>query len=261
MARRGVVGLGAVRQGRRGEAGKESVIQILAVVSITDIQKETAIKVIVMKSPATTVVISPINMQMAAFTIVGTAPLVQHKFSAKARAGIKDTQAAGTPGRNKKKREPKDFKQIYKDCMHISEDGWIGIPAPAFRSALISACRVAGFQMTRAKMSVFVEADGYDADEGTPLVRITKGEPREHESYARNETGVVDIRVRPMWREWQCVLRVKWDADQFTLTDISNLLVRAGVQSGVGEGRPDSKKSHGMGWGTFKIGNPVKNAA
>jgi hypothetical protein len=46
---------------------------------------------------------------------------------------------------------------------------------------------------------------------------------------------------------------VRFDADQFTLRDIANLLLRAGMQVGVGEGRPDSKKSCGMGWGTFEI--------
>jgi hypothetical protein len=46
---------------------------------------------------------------------------------------------------------------------------------------------------------------------------------------------------------------VVYDADQFTLEDVSNLLARAGMQVGIGEGRPDSKMSAGMGWGTFRI--------
>jgi hypothetical protein len=41
----------------------------------------------------------------------------------------------------------------------------------------------------------------------------------------------------------------------FSLDDISNLLMRVGLQVGLGEGRPDSKKSAGMGWGTFEISN------
>jgi hypothetical protein len=70
----------------------------------------------------------------------------------------------------------------------------------------------------------------------------------------RNETGVVDLRVRPMWREWEAVVRINFDADQFTLTDITNLLQRVGMQVGLGEGRPDSRKSAGLGWGTFQLG-------
>jgi len=34
---------------------------------------------------------------------------------------------------------------------------------------------------------------------------------------------------------------------------LTNLLARAGLQVGIGEGRPDSKNSAGMGWGLFQI--------
>lgn len=199
--------------------------------------------------------IAPPNMQTAVFRIEGTAPFVQHKFSAKARREIMEKQAGGQAAKNKKVRKPKDFDAEYNHCMHIAEEGWNGIPAASFRSAMIDACRLCGFQMTKAKLAVFVEADGLDADEGTPLVRIIEGEPERHEGYARNETGVVDIRVRPMWRHWVLSVRVRYDADQFGLADVTNLLMRAGEQVGIGEGRPNSKKSHGMGWGQFRISN------
>jgi hypothetical protein len=41
--------------------------------------------------------------------------------------------------------------------------------------------------------------------------------------------------------------------DQFTPEDVANLMARVGMQVGIGEGRPDSKNSAGMGWGLFKI--------
>jgi len=31
------------------------------------------------------------------------------------------------------------------------------------------------------------------------------------------------------------------------------LLARVGMQVGIGEGRPDSKNSAGMGWGLFEV--------
>jgi hypothetical protein len=194
------------------------------------------------------------NFQTAEFRIKGTSPFVQNKFSAKAKEEMKSKQEAGSTARKGKKREPKDFKKAYEQAKHISTKGWIGIPAPAFRNALVSACKVVGFQMTKAKLSVFVEADGFDKDDATPLVKITKGKPKYFESLVRLETGVADIRARPMWEPgWEAVVRIRFDADQFTLTDVSNLLMRAGMQVGLGEGRPDSKKSTGMGWGTFEV--------
>jgi hypothetical protein len=194
------------------------------------------------------------NFNVGEFGIIGTAPLVGNKFSARAMAEMKAKQEAGSTAKKGKKRDPKDFKQCYEEAIHYSEDGWAGIPAPAFRNAMISACRVCGFQMTKAKLSVFVLADGNDRDDGTPLVRLTKGKPEYAEHFVRNENGVCDIRPRPMWKEgWEAVVRVQFDGDQFTLDDVANLLARAGIQVGIGAGRPDSRESNGMGWGLFKI--------
>ena len=106
--------------------------------------------------------------------------------------------------------------------------------------------------MTKAKQAVFIVADGLDADDGTPLVRI-HGDPVRHEGHARNDNGSVDIRVRPMWREWHSFVQVRFDADMLSLEDVTNLLARAGLQVGVGEGRPGSTNSTGCGWGTFSV--------
>ena len=163
------------------------------------------------------------------------------------------THREGSTGRSKRKREARDFEKDYREAMHISEDGWNGIPAASFRSAMIDACRLVGFKMTHAKLAIFVKQDGLDIDEGTPLIRILTGKPEQHVGHVRNETGVVDIRSRPMWRKWSARLVIDYDADVFQAQDIANLLARAGAQVGVGEGRPNSKKSHGMGWGTFEI--------
>lgn len=199
-------------------------------------------------------VIKAPNLMIGRFRIVGTAPYVQHKFSAKAQAMIIATQEAGTVARTKKKREAKDFDAVYQGAQHVAHEGWAGIPAPAFRNAMISACRLIGFKMTLAKLSVFILPDGFDADDGTPLVQISKGQPHKHVGYARNATGVIDIRARPMWDPgWEATVRCRWDADQFCASDVANLLTRAGAQVGIGEGRADSKNSAGVGWGSFDV--------
>ena len=203
----------------------------------------------------TAVVIAEPNIVSAVFNIIGTAPYVQHKFSQKSRLKIADQHRAGSQARGKKVREARDFSEDCRQATHIAKDGWYGIPAPAFRNAMISACRLVGFQMTKAKLSVFIVADGFDVDDGTPLVRLVGGEPEENMAYARNESGVVDLRCRPMWEGWGAGVTVKWDRGQFSETDIANLLARAGVQVGIGEGRPDSPNSNGVGWGTFSLAN------
>jgi len=187
------------------------------------------------------------------FRIEGSAPLVINHFSQKAQQQIHGAQEAGSTGKKNKGRTPKDFKKNYEQACY-KNDGWYGIPAGAFRNAMVSACKLVGYTMTRAKLSVFIEADGFDEQDVTPLVRITKGEPQYFESYVRNETGVIDLRARPMWETgWEANVRVRYDADQFTLKDITNLMTRVGSQVGLCEGRPDSKRSCGMGWGLFNV--------
>jgi len=199
------------------------------------------------------VVIPAPTFQTAAITIKSTAPYVQNKFSHKALTQMQETQKAGSKSNSKKTKTPKNFEENYEAAMHISTEGWCGQPAPAYRNALISACKIVGFKMTHAKLSIFIEADGFDKDDRTPLVRITKGEPHMSILPVRNATGVIDLRSRPMWDEWEVTLRIRWDSDQFSAEDIINLLSRAGTQVGIGDGRPDSRKSAGMGWGLFEV--------
>ena len=205
-----------------------------------------------MATKNTAVTITAPDIRTAEFRIIGTAPFVQLKFAEKAINTMKAKMEAGNQSKKGAKREPRDFEADYKQALYKTADGRYGIPAGAFRNAMISACRIVGFQMTKAKLAVFIETDGIDETEGKPLIYI-EGEPEMVMHHVRNATGVADLRVRGMWREWAAVLRVQFDHDLFSVEDIANLLARVGMQVGIGEGRPDSKASAGMGWGTFRV--------
>ena len=201
---------------------------------------------------AESVIITAPRMQTVRFTLTGTAPLMVQRFAAKAQ--MMADQAAGAQAGKRKAKPPKDFEALWNRAAYRADDGWYGVNASAFRKASISACRLVNFKMTIAKLTIFVEADGFDVEEGTPLVRITRGEPEANYMNARLPTGVMDIRARPLWRTgWQMQPRVRWDAAQFSLQDITNLFSRVGMQVGIGEGRPDSRDSAGMGYGLFEI--------
>lgn len=194
------------------------------------------------------------NFRRAQFTLYSTSPYVQNSFGNK---GGKILEAqTDSQAKSRKARAPRDVDAEYEAAFHRLPDGAQGMPATAFRNAMISACRVAGYVMTKAKLTVFVEADGYDAVDGTPLVKFS-GVPEKHMTHVRiqNTTSVV---VRPMWREWTCTLTVRYDGDQFQEQDVANLLERVGMQVGIGEGRPDSRASCGMGWGLFTLIPPKK---
>lgn len=212
---------------------------------------------------ATTVTIKPPNIQHATFNVTGVAPLVIHRFSQKTKEEMKQKMETGKAASSRKNREPKSTDELFEQARYVSKEGWDGFNAAAVRNSLISACRLVGFKMTLAKMSVFVEPDGWDAKEPQiPLIRIygngkaqTSKQPlaTKQEDMGRVSTGQPYVTVRAAYHNWKAKVRIAFDADQFTLGDVTNLLSRVGLQVGWGEGRPDSKNSAGMGWGLFTI--------
>jgi hypothetical protein len=159
----------------------------------------------------------------------------------------------GGPAGSRKVRKAKLTDDLYEESRYRSKEGWDGFHAGSIRKAMISACRLVKFTMALAKLSVFVEADGYDAEEPqVPLIRIY-GDPIKQEDMARTSTGEPYVTVRAAYHDWTARVRIRWDADQFQLADVANLLSRVGQQVGIGEGRPDSKDSAGMGWGLFDV--------
>ncbi len=199
------------------------------------------------------VVIKAPNFKRAEFRIKGVAPLVIHRFSAKTKNEMKLKMETGKSAGSKKNREAKNTDDSYNESRYISKEGWDGFHAGSIRAAMISACRLVNFKMTLAKLSIFVEADGWDKTEPQiPLIRII-GKPVKQEDMARVETGQPYVTIRAAYHDWKAKIHIRWDADQFSVIDISNLLSRVGLQVGIGEGRPDSKNSAGMGWGLFEL--------
>ena len=137
------------------------------------------------------------KIHTAEFKIIGTAPYIQLRFSEKAINAMREKHEAGSQANKKKAKEARDFHEDFLQAQHMSDDKkpWNGIPASAFRNGMISACRLVGFKMTLAKLSVFILPDGFDKVDGVPLIKID-GVPESHLMHARNATGVCDLRVR-----------------------------------------------------------------
>lgn len=203
-----------------------------------------------MNTKEETCIISAPKFGTVTFLIEGSAPLVVERFSKKAELMAK--MAEGSSAKNKKERSARDYDKEAEEARYRAAEGWEGMNAAAFRAAMISACRLVGFKMTLAKLSTFIEADGFDKLDGVPLVRIY-GDSHTYTAHTRNATGVVDVRSRPMYRNWAAKLNVRYDMDQFKMADVLNLVSRVGMQVGIGAGRPDSKASAGCGFGLFRV--------
>lgn len=205
------------------------------------------------KTKTEAIAIAAPDFQHLQISIRGTAPLVVNRFSQKAMQMMKDAQEAGGASKSKRTREAKDFEALFESAKHVSDEGWEGVHAAAFRNGAISACRAVGFKMTHAKLAFTVIADGFDRVDGAPLVRLTSGTAEQWIAPTRNKTGVIDLRSRPMYRSWSADLRIRFDAGMLSAADVVNLIARVGMQVGIGEGRPDSKDSAGLGFGLFEI--------
>lgn len=199
------------------------------------------------------VVITSPDMRVVRVPIRGDSNYVSNAFSQEAQLMMEAKQEQGEVDKKRKNKPPKDFEKEFRGSLHQSIDGWYGIPVIAFRASMVRAAQLCGIEMTRAKMCVFVECDGFTST-GQGLVRITKGEPEEFRAHVRNATGVADIRARGRWAPgWEATITLKYDAEFLSAGSVINLLARAGVSVGIGSGRPFSSMSVGQGWGTFEI--------
>jgi hypothetical protein len=199
------------------------------------------------------ITIKPLRMEYITFTIIGTAPLIMNAFSQKARDTLAGTMTKGNTARTKKERPPKDFKADYEGHRHISDEGWDGIPVTALKGAMVRAAGNIGYVMTLSKCAFFIQSDGLDKVDLTPLIKITHGEPSPRMHYTRIQQ-TIDLVNRPIWAPgWEANVTIKYDSDILTKEDIANLLHRAGETVGILAGRPSSKNSVGMDCGTFVI--------
>lgn len=172
----------------------------------------------------------------ATIPIVGTAPLIQHKFSEKARQMMLDRQQ-GTAV----EREPKDPDKLFEAATYRLDDGRYGHPAVGFKDAVVGGARFfkgSKLTMTGLKIMLFVIGEGSDS-----LIEID-GIPTMREDPVRNASGVADLRYRPVYWPWAATLKIVYIANQISLPSLT-ALVDAGGNVGVGEWRPE--------YGTFKV--------
>jgi hypothetical protein len=179
--------------------------------------------------------------------VVGITPYIAGKWSEKAKGMMRDSQAAG--GKSvRPKREPKIPKEEAESRTWRLPDGTPGIPAVAFKGAMVEGCRLyEGISMTEARRILFVQGEGPEQ-----LVRISYDEQILREDAARNATGVADLRYRHSFWKWSAVLTVRFPKGVIDADSVIALL-DAGGRSGVGEWRPGSPKSNTGTYGQFRV--------
>lgn len=188
--------------------------------------------------------LTPIKRNTLVVEVEGLTPLIVHRFDEKAKKTMLDAQVKTTA---KTKRPPQDPQAEYEASRYRLADGGDGMPAVAFKAAIIGAARLfEGLTMVALKQSVFVMGDGSEQ-----LVRIN-AEPRMREDVVRVGMGTANLRYRAEYWPWTAHLVIGYVESMISADSVLTLVNAAGL-GGVGEWRPSAPKSSTGSYGTFAV--------
>lgn len=197
--------------------------------------------------------IADIDVETVLVPIVGTASLIVHKFSEKAKRQMLDAMQG-----KKSQKTVRDPAADYEAAFHRIKGGGYGFPCTGFKQSIVSGARFYGKSVSMTELRQFLFLDGeWSDDELAPqkLIRI-EGEPRMREDVVRYGMGSTDLAYRPEFREWSATLEITYVRSALSQSSLLSLISAAGIGVGVGEWRPLGKKSTGE-FGTFKL-DPTK---
>lgn len=188
------------------------------------------------------VAIDKIDAETLVVPIVGTAPLIVHNWSEKAKRQMLDAQQG-----RKKVKEIRNPQADYESSFYriATEDGdAYGFPVLGFKAATIGGARYYGksVTMTMLRQCMFFRGVVTKADP-QQLVRIY-GEPQMREDVVRVGQGT-DLRYRAEFPEWSAELTITYVATAISKDSILSLIDAGGLGVGVGEWRPQKSGEYG----------------
>lgn len=165
--------------------------------------------------------IPPPNFKAIKLKLEGTTPLVQRPIGVRHRPG---------------------------QSFYLAKEGWRGIPTYGIRQSFIGACRLECLKFGKMPF-LGARPDGFDVVEGTPMVKITKGKPR--------DAGEVDEKFEGGLlydAGWRAVAVIEFDADWFKPEGLVKLMSIAGAEIGLGRLRPNAD------WASHRREGPTRTA-
>jgi hypothetical protein len=190
-----------------------------------------------------TITIDPIPSETLTIPIVGTSPLIVHRFSEKS----KRTMLENMQGK-KKVKEARNPQTDYDEAFYRLNDGTPGFPVLAFKLATVGAARFyQTLKMTELRQFLFFRGE-MSSQCGQQLARID-GEPKMREDVVRLSMASTDLRYRPEFPEWRTELIVTYVSSCLSRDSVLSLVDAGGLGVGVGEWRPEKKGD----FGTYQI--------
>ena len=180
--------------------------------------------------------------------IVGTTPMLMHRFSKKAQREL-----LFPSGRKNSAEKAESLKHDplneYREAVYLNRDtsrpSAIHIPSNAFSTAMASAALdIPG--ATKAQIMRLVSVDTMQIDMyGVPKMAM-------HMVRSSDMNRTPDVRTRPCFPEWACRIEIGFVATMLKPSQIVNLVAAAGMIVGIGDWRP---QKGGM-FGKFRIASP-----
>lgn len=199
-----------------------------------------------MTTPTTvpTIEISRIDAETLRIPIIGTAPLIVHNWSEKARRIM-----LGSMQGSKLPRESKNPEAEFEAAFYRTKSGGFGFPVLAFKSATVEASRFYGKNVTKVglRQTLFFTGE-YSPTCNMSLVDLS-GEPRMREDVVRVGISGTDLRYRPEFTEWSTQLTVTYVKSSLTRDSVLSLIDAGGLGTGVGDWRPAKNGD----FGTYRI--------
>jgi hypothetical protein len=189
-----------------------------------------------------TIEIHQIAAETLLVPIVGTTPLIVHRFSEKAKRQMLDNMQG-----RKSPKQAKDPQAEYEAAFYRLGDGGYGFPSLAFKAATVGGARFySGVTMTALKQFMYLR--GEVGDDGRALTRI-EGDAVMREDVVTVGRNGSDLRYRPQFSEWRAMLEVTYVTSALTRGSVLSLIDAGGMGVGVGEWRPEKDGD----FGTYRV--------
>lgn len=199
----------------------------------------------VAKQKDTAIEIQEIQMGTVRVNIIGTSPMIMHRFSAKARRELllPKKKANRAEKETSLKHDPvAEFRETIYMNRNPEEPSCVHLPTNAFSKAMANAA---------------LDIPGASKSQMLRLVSVIStqvnifGIPSLFMSMVRSSdmAKTPDVRTRALFPEWACTLEIEFVSSLIRGNQIANLLAAAGKIVGMGDWRPQK----GGQYGKFRI--------
>lgn len=183
------------------------------------------------------------NVQTFTVRIVGTTPLITHRFGEDAIAEIERAQQGGARDKKPPRNPEREFQQAQYVLQRDASGEAIawGFPAAGIKLAMtIAGQREAGEKRTELMGRISIPAE--------MLRIITPTPPKMRTDRVRlsGMSGVTSLAYRPEFDPWEMIVPIRFNANSIQLDQVINILDHAGFSVGIGDWRVDKKGVHGQ---------------